>query len=181
MGRAADIGELAGEAAASAGVLSEAVLGAGLPELAERHLRLAARAYHEEAIAEAHLRKALAVAPGHAAVLIGLYRFYFYKNRLEEALDVARTCVRKAAADNGLPTDWRAVRREDAAFSDFSAVLPRFYLFALKACAYLNLRLGAFGEGGAVLDKLLELDPADKIGARVLVSVLGRMGEDDDG
>jgi tetratricopeptide (TPR) repeat protein len=171
--------EIAG--AEDAALLSDAVLGAGLPELAERHLSLAAQTYHQDAIAEAHLRKALVIAPGHAAVLIGLYRFYFYKNRLAEALDIARKCVEKAAADNGLAADWREVRRGDAAFGDFSAVLPRFYLFALKAYAYLNLRLGDFSEGRAALEKLLDLDPSDKIGAKVLVGVLDPMGADDDG
>ena len=29
--------------------------------------------------------------------------------------------------------------------------------------------------------KLLELDPADKIGAKVLLGILDRMGEEDDG
>ena len=35
---------------------------------------------------ENHLREAQALAPGHVAVLIGLYRFYFYKGRLARHL-----------------------------------------------------------------------------------------------
>ncbi len=41
-------------------------------------------AYAEDAVAERHLREAEALAPDHAAVLIGLYRFYFYKGRLRK-------------------------------------------------------------------------------------------------
>ncbi|MGP0042744.1 MAG: hypothetical protein ACLPJW_18910 [Rhodomicrobium sp.] len=160
--------------------LTAAVLGAGLPETAERHLRLAARSYRNSAIAEAHLWRAQAIAPAHAAVLIGLYRFYFYKNRLAEALDVGRVCLRKAARDNGLALDWRDVRAKDAAFGDYAAALPRFYLFTLKACAYLSMRLGDFAEGRAMVTKLLELDPGDKIGANVLLGILDRIGVSDD-
>ncbi len=161
-------------------ILTAAVLGAGLPEAAELHLRLAASHYRDGDIAEAHLWQAKAAAPDHPAVLIGLYRFYFYKNRLAEALNMARACIEKAAKDNGLAPDWRNVRRGDASFADFEAVLPRFYLFALKGYAYLNMRLGHLEEGRAAAAKLVELDPGDKIGAKVLLGVLDRRGKDDD-
>lgn len=179
MGQAAEIG---GENALPAedAVLTAAVLGAGLPEAVERHLRLAASSYSDGDVAEAHLRRAQAAAPGHPAVLIGLYRFYFYKNRLPEALAVAKLCLNRAAADNRLTADWRAVSPEDAAFGEFEAVLPRFYLFALKGYAYLTMRLGDLDEGRAAVDKLLELDPSDKIGAKVLLGVLDRVGQSDD-
>ncbi len=162
-------------------VLTAAVLGAGLPEAAEQHLRLAASSYRDEDAAESHLWQAKAAAPDHPAVLIGLYRFYFYKNRLPEALSVARACLEKAAKDNGLSVNWRDVRSTEAAFADFGAILPRFYLFTLKGYAYLNMRLGNVEEGRAAIAKLLDLDPSDKIGAKVLLGVLERRGRDDDG
>ncbi len=161
-------------------LLTAAILGAGLPEMAGRHLRLAALAYRDDRAAEAHLLEAQAIAPAHAAVLIGLYRFYFYKHRLADALNAARICLEKAARDNGLAPDWREVRQLDAAFSDFAAALPRFYLFTLKACAYLSMRLGDLSEGRAMVTKLLELDPCDKIGAKVLLGILDRIGVSDD-
>ena len=52
-------------------------------------------------------------------------------------------------------------------------------MFTLKAYAYLQLRLGDLGEGLDVLLKLLELDPTDKINARLLLDVLQRAGCDD--
>jgi tetratricopeptide (TPR) repeat protein len=161
-------------------LLAGAILGQGLPNEAERHLREAGLAYREDALAEQHLLEAAAAAPGHAAVLIGLYRFYFYKGRLHEALAVARECLAKAAQDNGLDPDWRRVRRGDADFGNYAALLPRFFLFTLKGYGYLNMRLGNLAEGRMALAKLLELDPTDKLGARVLLGVLDRMGQDDD-
>ena len=159
---------------------SDALLGAGLPVAAEAHLRLAALTYHREEIAELHLREAQSLAPDHAAVLIGLYRFYFYKGRLAEALDVARVCLAKGLRENGLAADWRKVKAGDAVFSDYAAALPRFFLFTLKGYAYLNMRLGNIEEGREAILKLLELDPSDKVGAKVLLGVLNRMGQSDD-
>jgi tetratricopeptide (TPR) repeat protein len=161
-------------------LLGGALLGAGLPAEAQRHLELAGRDYQSDALAEQHLREAQSLAPDHAAVLIGLYRFYFYKGRLDEALRVAEVCLAKAARDNGLDADWRKVRRSDAEFSSFSAILPRFYLFALKAYAYLRMRVGDIDDGHAAIEKLLELDPSDKVNAGVLHDVWRRIGQLDD-
>ena len=161
-------------------LLAAALLGRNLPPAAEQHLAAAGVAYQCDALAEQHLREAHALAPGHAAVLIGLYRFYFYKGRLGDALEVAHVCLAKAARDNGLAEDWWLVRSTDADFASFDAILPRFYLFSLKAYAYLHMRLGNFAEGRLAVLKLLDLDASDKIGAKVLLGVLDRMGEPDD-
>ncbi|MGX4769167.1 hypothetical protein ACWAUC_05090 [Bradyrhizobium guangdongense] len=161
-------------------LVTSALLGAGLPSEAEHHLWEAGLAYHLDDIAENHLREAEALAPGHAAVLIGLYRFYFYKGRLAEALDVARRCLLKAAQENDFPADWRCVRADDAEFGRYENILARFFLFSLKGYAYLQMRLGETEEGRLAVQKLLELDPTDKIGAKVLLGVLERMGRDDE-
>ncbi|MFG1193287.1 tetratricopeptide repeat protein [Xanthobacter flavus] len=161
-------------------LLASAVMGGGLPEDAQFHLWEAGLSYQQDDVAEAHLRKAEAIAPGHAAVLIGLYRFYFYKGRLRECLGVARECLAKAQRETNLPADWRDVRAEDAEFSRYDRLMPRFFLFTLKGYAYLNMRLGDLEEGRAAVMKLLELDPSDKIGAKLLLDVLNRAGQDDE-
>jgi hypothetical protein len=161
-------------------MLADALLGGGLPETAERHLRQAGLAYQNNEVAERHLREAQRLAPGHTAVLIGFYRFYFYKGRLADALGVARICLEKAARDNHIAADWRRVAAADADFGSYDAVIPRFYLFTLKAYAYLQMRLGNLGEGRAAAHKLLELDPSDKLGAQVLLGVLDRKEHGDD-
>ena len=167
------------EALADEAWLAAAVLGGGVPEAAEHHLRLAAASYRLDEVSEGHLRLADTLAPGHVAVLIGLYRFYFYKGRLAEALGIARLCLDKAGRDNRLAADWRHVSKSDANFGVYDQPLPRFYLFTLKGYAYLNMRLGNLSEGRDAVTKLIELDPTDKVGARVLLEVLDRVGQDD--
>lgn len=179
MMEAADRGEP--QSVMDAAVLANALLGGGLPPEAEFHLWEAGLSYHLDDVAEHHLREAQALAPGHAAVLIGFYRFYFYKGRLADALVIAKLCLDKAARENKLAPDWQDVAAGDTAFSDYENILPRFYLFTLKGYAYLQMRLGDLDEGRAAVAKLLELDPSDKIGARVLFEVLERVGLDDEG
>ena len=155
-------------------LLASAVMGGGLPPEAERLLWEAGLSYQQSDVAERHLRAAQALAPGHAAVLIGLYRFYFYKGRLRECLDIARQCLAKAQRETNLPADWRDVQPGDAEFSRYDRLMPRFFMFTLKGYAYLNMRLGELEEGRAAALKLLELDPSDKVGARLLIDVLER-------
>ena len=161
-------------------LMADAILGNGLPAEAEWHLSQAGLSYQQDNIAETHLQNARLLAPTHVAVLIGLYRYYFYKGRLSQALSVAIQCLDRALIEMNLPGDWRLVGVHDADFDDFGAVLPRFFLFTLKGYAYLNMRLGDVAEGRCALTKLMELDPADKMGGSVLLDVLDRMGFDDD-
>src|SRR5271167_950674 len=109
-----------------AAVLANALLGGELPPEAEFHLWEAGLSYHLDDVAEHHLREAQALAPGHAAVLIGLYRFYFYKGRLRDALEIAKLCLEKAARENRIAADWRNVSAGDAAFNRYEEMLPRF-------------------------------------------------------
>lgn len=159
--------------------LEAACLGGLLPPAVQWELDAAAASYRDDDVAERHLQCAYLLAPEHPAVHIGLYRFYFYKNRLSDALAVAQRCLEKAARDNALPVQWQAVTPQFADFSSYAA-LPRFYLFTLKACAYLHMRLGELATGAAMLAKLIELDPLDRLGGSVLHGVLQRVGEDDD-
>lgn len=160
--------------------LPNAYLGEGLPAEAERHIMLAGTFYHLGDVAETHLLEAEAIAPGHVGVLIGLYRFYFYKGQLEKALDIASKCLKKAAEENGFSVDYRDVVATDAVFDRYDDMRPRFFLFSLKGYAYLQMRLGNFEEGLKAVEKLLELDPSDKIGSGILLEIVQRAKYDND-
>ncbi|HMU91119.1 MAG: hypothetical protein IT471_09310 [Pseudomonadales bacterium] len=157
-----------------------ACLGGALPEAVEAALRAAGSAYADDDLAERHLLQASALAPDHPAVLIAWYRFCFYKGRLMQARELGLRCLTLAARGCGLPESWQTVSATAARFDDFAAVAERFYLFSLKGCAYLSLRLGDLSLGQAMLAKLRELDPADRLGGAVLEQVLARRGADDD-
>lgn len=149
-----------------------------LPAAAEEQLKLASLSYAINAKAEMHLALAKAIAPDNAVVKVGEYRYYFYKGRLQEALAVAQDCLQAVAKELGLPMHWRMVEPYHA---DFTGDEPahRFYLFCLKAYAYLLLRLSRIDEGRIAANKLLQLDPANKIGGQLLLDVIDRAGQDD--
>lgn len=149
-----------------------------LPAVAVEQLRLASLAYADSTKAEMHLTLARAIAPGNPVVKIGEYRYYFYKGRLEEALEVAWDCLVIVAGELGIPSQWSSVQPYHADFRNDEPA-HRFYLFCLKAYAYLLLRQNRMAEGRDAVDKLLQLDPDNKVGGQVLLDVLERIGKDD--
>jgi len=149
-----------------------------LSSVAEEQLRLASQAYADSVKAEMHLALAKAVAPNNPVVLISEYRYYFYKGQLNEALRVAENCLTIVANELKLPANWQGVFPDHANFRSEEPA-HRFYLFCLKAYAYLLLRLDRMDEGAMATEKLLQLDPANKVGGQVLLDVLANIGKDD--
>ncbi|MDR3438621.1 hypothetical protein [Telmatospirillum sp.] len=159
--------------------LSRRYYGGDLPIEAERALHEAALDFSNESLAEQHVHRALQLAPGHLAVLIGAYKFYFYHHRLTEALPYAEACLAEAGRRLALPADWRAVRPSQADFASLEG-WPRLFLFSLVALGYLLLRLGRVAEGEEALTQVVALDPGDRLGARALLTVVHGAGSDDD-
>jgi hypothetical protein len=149
-----------------------------LPANAAEQLRLASLAYADSAKAEMHLAMAKMIAPDNPAVKVGEYRYYFYKGQLMEALSVAEHCLKLTAQELDFSPNWRLVWPHHANFQSEEPA-HRFYLFCLKAYAYLLLRLNQLEIGREVAEKLLQLDPNNKIGGQVLLDVLDRIGKDD--
>ena len=158
------------------GWLNDAVLGAHLPIAAQAALERAGAAWHDDVEAEHWLDLATACAPEHPAVFVARYRFYFYKHRLAKARAVAERCLDQTARRMGVPSDWRELaRRPDtfpqAAANDYTAT-PRFYLFTLKALAFIAVRSGRPDEARALLDQIARLDPQASVGGEVIASLL---------
>ena len=143
-----------------------------LPAEAERLIAQAATEYGDPA-AELSLLRAHMLAPENLSVLVGLYRYFFYQHRLEDALVVAERAMQLSGRHLGLPADWNRIDEAQlgsAAANSFG--LLRFYLLALKAASVVLLRLGRIAESRARLIKLAGLDSRDQLGAGKLLEVV---------
>ncbi len=159
----------------------DAVLGVALPPGVEAALAQAGRHRADPVLAMAALMRANALAPDHPAVLIALYRHYFYDHQFACARDVARRALFVATRAIGLPPIWRQVPPQPLPGARFDAA-TRFFLFTLKAYAYLCLRLGDAIEARDALALLRALDPEDRVGGALLETVRLRRecGTDDE-
>ncbi|MCB1956375.1 MAG: hypothetical protein KDG55_11910 [Rhodocyclaceae bacterium] len=142
------------------------------PAEVQELMQVAADGY-EDGSGELALLQAYFIAPAQLTVLVGLYRFYFYKHRLAEADRVAIRSMTTSGERLGLPDDWtEADEIALACAASRSIGLLRFWLLALKARAILALREGRLADGRRMLDKLQELDRHDRLGAKPLIDVL---------
>ncbi|MFI4940098.1 MAG: hypothetical protein ACHP7O_07135, partial [Burkholderiales bacterium] len=113
------------------------------------------------------LWSAQAIDPDCLPVYFSLYKFYFYKGQLEMAEQVVRKALTVAARHACFDPDWRNAHAASADWSNSSSP-QHFYLFTLKALAFICLRRGRPEESRDILDKLTEIDPQDSIGATVI-------------
>ncbi len=140
-------------------------------------LRDAAAMYAETDKAEPLLWQAQGLAPECLAVYFALYKFYFYKGRLEDAERVTRLGLETAAHLGGIDADWSRLSLASGTDWQRHDSPQHFYLFTLKALAFIRLRQGERAESLAILDKLAELDPSDSVGASVIRALADRSTE----
>ncbi|TVZ38839.1 hypothetical protein P886_3222 [Alteromonadaceae bacterium 2753L.S.0a.02] len=121
------------------------------------------------------LKRALQIDSSNLMVLIGLYRFYYYQNRYEDGVEIAHQVMDVVGKRIEFPMNWRDISMYSVINGlTHSFCLVRLYFFALKAAGYLHLRMANFEEGRAMLEKVVAMDSADRVGARLLLEVLDK-------
>jgi hypothetical protein len=130
-------------------------------------LQEAAAVYQQTSRAEAILWSAQVIDPTCLPVYFALYKFYFYKFRLEDAEKVALMGLKTAAHQGGFPAEWSCLTLSDANWKSEIGV-QHFYLFTLKALAFIHLRMGKREESLTMLNKIRELDSNDSVGSSVI-------------
>lgn len=140
-----------------------------VPEHVDERLQAAVRARQNPAECEALLWEAHRLAPRVLPVFFALYKFYFNRQKLDEAERVALIGLDAAAQQIGIPADWRQLTSDG---TDWTAEGPqRFVLFTLKALAFITLRRGRIADALAILGKLAEIDPGDQVGYGVIAAM----------
>lgn len=140
---------------------------AELPPIVANLLGEAATAYAQPNRAEAILWSAQAMYPECLPVYFALYKFYFYKGRLHDAERATRLGLARSARQAGFDSDWHCLTALTIDWTDTRGP-QHFYLFSLKALAFICLRLGRRPESHAILSKLAQIDPSDSVGASVI-------------
>lgn len=109
-------------------------------------------------------------APDCPSLYYLLYKFYATQADFEQAELAALKGLDVAAEQAHLPDDWRIV---DSTMADFMAPGPaRFWLFTLKALAFIRLRQQDTESARAYLGKVHELDPQGGSGAGVIEALI---------
>lgn len=150
------------------GVESTELFGGSVTPAVQRLIDVARNAPPDQV--EAALWTAVATAPSQLAVYYLLYKMYAGRGQMDLALSAATKGLAAAAQAAGLPADWREVQPSSADFSVPGAA--RFWLFTLKAMAFISLRRDDRDTATALVAQLRLLDPEDHLGASVVAKLL---------
>ncbi|CAG0951016.1 hypothetical protein MTYP_00191 [Methylophilaceae bacterium] len=138
-----------------------------LPPRVAGYISAAFAALGEWREAESLLWRAQAADPDCLHVYYILYKFYFNRNRLTDADRAACLGLDAAARQANITSDWRLLDNSSCDWRQVDAP-QHFYLFSLKALAFIRLRSQRVAESHEILAKLREIDPSDSVGASVI-------------
>jgi hypothetical protein len=106
-----------------------------------------------------------------------LYKFYFFQKRLADAERIVIAGLEESARQGGFPSDYRRLARNRKKWNLYANDSTLFYLYTLKALAFIRLRQGLTTDAQLVLSHLQQLDPEDLSGASVIMDLAAGITE----
>ncbi|MEI6066697.1 MAG: hypothetical protein WCP96_05140 [Methylococcaceae bacterium] len=106
-----------------------------------------------------------------------LYKFYFFQKRLVDAERIVLAGLEEAAGQGGFPNDCCQLIGNLQKWNGYAKESTLFYLYTLKALAFIKLRQGFSLDAQLVLSQLQQLDPEDLSGASVIMDLAAGVSE----
>lgn len=141
-------------------------------------LILASQNWENTLLSEQYINEALTLAESNLDVLIGAYRFFFYKNKPLIALGVAEKVLSIVQKRKNLPQEWEELQSILIEQKDDSLI--RLYLNAYAAMGFLLAKLGRIEEAKIITERVTILDEHRESCAGTVFDVLTRSPDEDD-
>jgi len=106
-----------------------------------------------------------------------LYKFYFFQKRLVDAERIVIAGLEESARQGGFPSDYRRLAKSPQKWDLYANEITLFYLYTLKALAFIKLRQGDDINAQLILSHLQQLDPKDLSGASVIMDLAAGVAE----
>ncbi len=106
-----------------------------------------------------------------------LYKFYFFQKRLVDAEKIVIAGLEESARQGSFPSDYRRLAIDGEKWDLYASEITLFYLYTLKALAFIKLRQGYNSDAQLILSHLRQLDPEDLIGASVIMDLAAGVSE----
>ena len=93
-----------------------------------------------------------------------LYKFYFYQKRLVDAERIVLAGLEESAQQGGFPSDYRQLAGNLQQWNLYANECSLFYLYTLKALAFIRLRLGLTLDAQLIFVNLTTARPQGSFG-----------------
>jgi len=100
-----------------------------------------------------------------------LYKFYFFQKRLADAENMVIAGLEESARQGNFPNDYRYLAANQSKWNLYESEISLFYLYTLKALAFIKLRQGFTADAQVILFHLQQLDPKDLCGSSVILDL----------
>jgi tetratricopeptide (TPR) repeat protein len=141
-------------------------------------LMQAVEQWEDTAKSEQYIYQALEKAGENYEVLIGAYRYFFYKNQQKMALKIAQMVLDKIKTEEQLPESWED--QKPRLIQDKEQPKIRLYLNAYAAMGYILARLGEVEQAKQITEQIKEIDTKRESSATTVFEVLTRVPEEDE-
>ncbi len=164
---------------ASPGFIDDTVLfSLNLPDSVNRLLQAAVIAARSDIKqAEQLFIQAYQTDPHCLQSYFALYKFYFYQARLSEAEYYVQAGLEEAARQGGIPFDYQILYQTKSSWNMYANESRLFYLYTLKALAFIKLRQNHLSIARSILNVIRVLDSEDRSGASVIMSLASALEE----
>ncbi|HHP7229310.1 MAG TPA: hypothetical protein ACFCUY_00450 [Xenococcaceae cyanobacterium] len=147
------------------------------PEI-KQLLLLASENWENTALAAQYIQEALSKAKDNLDVLVGAYRFFFYKHQPTTALSIAQQVLKTIATQENLPTEWSQLKTILLARQQEPNM--RLYLNAYAATGLILAQLGKIESAKLVSTRVKEIDRNRESCATTVFEVITRSPDEDD-
>ena len=147
------------------------------PEI-KQLLLLASENWQDTSLAEKYIREALSRAGNNLDVLVGAYRFFFYKHQPAVALSIAQQVLQLITTQENLPVDWSQLKPILVTRKQEPNI--RLYLNAYAATGLVLAQLGKIEEAKLVSERVKEIDDNREFCATTVFEVITREPDEED-
>lgn len=147
------------------------------PEI-KQLLLLAGENWQYTGLAEKYIREALSKAGNNLDVLVGAYRFFFYKHKPAIALSIARQVLVAIANQENLPSKWLELK--PILLSRKQEPKIRLYLNAYAATGLILAQLGRLEEAKEISERVREIDDSSQFCANTVFEILTKTPDEEE-
>ena len=141
-------------------------------------LLLASENWEDTELSEQYIREALSLAGNNLDVLVGAYRFFFYKHKPKTALLIAEKVINTIASRENLPFEWTQLQ---PILSDrITEPNIRLYLNAYAAKGLILAQLGKIEEAKIISQRVKEIDDSRQFCATTVFEVITKSPDEEE-
>ena len=141
-------------------------------------LLLASENWEYTGLAENYIREALLKAGNNLDVLVGAYRFFFYKHQPAVALAIVQQVLQLLATQESLPREWAQLKPILLARQQQPNI--RLYFNAYAATGLVFAQLGNLEEAKMISKRVREIDDSREFCAMTVFEVISRSPDEDE-